>query len=71
MLCPSTRMAGRKIQETTGLSVWPQLPTKVMEQIVLNAIMRHVQDNQVIMPSQHGFMKGRSCLTNLIISVTR
>ncbi|GAB0187582.1 mitochondrial enolase superfamily member 1 [Grus japonensis] len=39
---------------------------KVMEQIILSAIMWHVQDNQVIRPSQHGFMKGRSCLTNLI-----
>ncbi|GAB0189223.1 mitochondrial enolase superfamily member 1 [Grus japonensis] len=28
--------------------------------------MQQVQDNQVIRPSQHGFMKGRSCLTNLI-----
>ncbi|PKU31730.1 rna-directed dna polymerase from mobile element jockey-like [Limosa lapponica baueri] len=39
---------------------------KVMEQIILSAIMWHVQDNQLIRPSQHGFMKGRSCLTNLI-----
>ncbi|KAK4828345.1 LOW QUALITY PROTEIN: hypothetical protein QYF61_026006 [Mycteria americana] len=39
---------------------------KVMEQTILSAITRHVQDNQVIRPSQHGFMKGRSCLTNLI-----
>ncbi|GAB0187101.1 mitochondrial enolase superfamily member 1 [Grus japonensis] len=38
---------------------------KVTEQIILSAIMWHVQDNQVIRPSQHGFMKGRSCLTNL------
>ncbi|KAK4816607.1 hypothetical protein QYF61_018655 [Mycteria americana] len=41
---------------------------KVMEQIILSAIIQHVQDNQVIRPSQHGFMKGRSCLTNLISS---
>ncbi|GAB0176192.1 mitochondrial enolase superfamily member 1 [Grus japonensis] len=39
---------------------------KVMEQIILSAITWHIQDNQVIRPSQHVFMKGRSCLTNLI-----
>ena len=27
-----------------------------------------MQDSQGIRPSQHGFMKGRSCLTNLISS---
>jgi len=37
-----------------------------MEQIILSAIMQHTEDNQVIRPSQHGFMKGRPCLTNLI-----
>ncbi|KAK4832453.1 hypothetical protein QYF61_023177 [Mycteria americana] len=42
------------------------VPGKVMEQIILSAITWHVQDNQVIRPSQHGFMKGRSCLNNLI-----
>ena len=35
---------------------------KVMEQI----ITWHIQDNQMTRPSQHGFVKGRSCLTNLI-----
>ncbi|KAK4821568.1 hypothetical protein QYF61_023475 [Mycteria americana] len=34
--------------------------------IILSAITRHVEDNQGIKPSQHGFRKGRSCLTNLI-----
>ncbi|KAK4823371.1 hypothetical protein QYF61_001719 [Mycteria americana] len=42
------------------------VPGKVIEQIILSAIMRHIQDNQAIRLSQHGFMKGRSCLTNLI-----
>ncbi|PKU47065.1 rna-directed dna polymerase from mobile element jockey-like [Limosa lapponica baueri] len=42
------------------------VPGKVMEQIILSAIMRLMKDTQVIRPSQHGFMGGRSCLTNLI-----
>jgi len=39
---------------------------KVMEQIIVSTITQHVPDNQVIRPSQHGFMKGRSCLTKLL-----
>ncbi|GAB0179517.1 mitochondrial enolase superfamily member 1 [Grus japonensis] len=42
------------------------VPGKVMEQVILSAIIQGILDNQVIRPSQHGFMKGRSCLTNLI-----
>ncbi|KAK4822323.1 hypothetical protein QYF61_013022 [Mycteria americana] len=42
------------------------VPGKVVEQITLSAIMWDIQDNQVTRPHQHGFMKGRSCLTNLI-----
>ena len=42
------------------------VPGKVMEQIVLSAITQHILDNHVIRPCQHGFMEGRSYLTNLI-----
>ncbi|KAK4819046.1 hypothetical protein QYF61_024685 [Mycteria americana] len=42
------------------------VPGKLIEQIILSAITWHVEDNQGIKPSQHGFRKGRSCLTNLI-----
>ena len=42
------------------------VPGKVVGQIILNEITRHVRDNQGIRPSQHGLMKGKSCLTNLI-----
>ena len=34
---------------------------KVMEQIILGAIMDQLKVNQGIRPSQHGFMNGRSC----------
>jgi len=39
---------------------------KVIEQIILSAIPWHFQDNQGIRPSQRGFMKSRSCLTNVV-----
>ena len=39
---------------------------KVMERYILSELTRQVRDNQGIRPSQHGFMKGRSCLNNLI-----
>ncbi|KAK4826215.1 hypothetical protein QYF61_006159 [Mycteria americana] len=42
------------------------VPGKIMERFILSALNRHVQANQGIRHSQHGFMKGRSCLANLI-----
>ena len=39
---------------------------KVMESILRDAIVLHLSLNNLIRPSQHGFMARKSCLTNLL-----
>ena len=39
---------------------------KVLERVIRDRIYDHLERNNVIKDSQHGFVKGRSCLTNLI-----
>ena len=39
---------------------------KMMEQLILEVIIKEVEEKKVISSRQYGFTKGKSCLTNLI-----
>ncbi|XP_073182007.1 uncharacterized protein [Lepidochelys kempii] len=42
------------------------VPSKIMEQVLKESILKHLEERKVIRNSQHGFTKGKSYFTNLI-----
>ncbi|CAM5166679.1 unnamed protein product [Natator depressus] len=42
------------------------VPGKIMEQVLKESTLKHLEERKMIRNSQHGFTKGKSCLTNLI-----
>lgn len=44
------------------------IPRKTAEQIILERFSKHVKEKVALGSCQHEFMKGKSCLINLIIT---
>ena len=44
------------------------VPCKVLEAIIRDRLMEHLQTEGLIAEAQHGFRPGRSCVTQLLLS---
>ena len=42
------------------------IPCKILEDLVREEIQRHLEKNNLMNQNQHGFVQGKSCLTNLL-----
>ena len=43
------------------------IPCQMLESLIKDDMMAHLAENNLIRDSQHGFLKGKSCTTNLIV----
>ena len=43
------------------------IPCRMLESLIKDDMMAHLAENNLIRDSQHGFLKGKSCATNLIV----
>ena len=55
----------KNIHRTTGLVSLTLIPTKFIEQILLEKISRLMDSNNLTWNSKYGFNKSKSCLINL------
>jgi len=65
-ISPIFKKGNRNIADNYRPVSLTSLICKMFASIIRDAVVRHLEDNSLLRDSQHGFRKGRSCLTNLL-----
>ena len=56
----------RRKENPRKLSVLTSAPCKLLEKIIRDKIVKHMTDNALFSKAQRGFIKGKSCVTQLL-----
>ncbi len=67
-ICPIFKKGSRSLPENYRPISLTTFFGKVMEKIIKKIIENYLDSNDLIRDTQHGFKKGKSCLSNLLIS---
>lgn len=63
---PIFKKGNRKNPENYRPVSVTSIPCKILESIIRDNMVKHLETNRLIAKEQHGFVRGRSCLTNLL-----
>ena len=56
----------RKLSENYRPISLTSVPCKLMEKLIRNALVDHMTQNNLFSKAQHGFISGKSCITQLL-----
>ena len=59
------RVTKKKAENYRPISL-TSVPGKLLERIIRDAIVDHMTSNNLFSPAQHGFVSGKSCVTQLL-----
>ncbi|CAM4590572.1 unnamed protein product [Lepidochelys kempii] len=65
-IVPILKKGKKEKPENYRLTSLNSVHGKIMNQVLKESILKHLKERKVIRNSQHGFTKGKSCLTKLI-----